>query len=69
MSIFNPMLLPVVVNQYTKFEVSIFNGCGDIFDKKSGEKEKGTNTRKNKQMNAHLQSHNTTCHCKSPYQI
>ena len=48
MSIFNPMLWPVVVNQYTKFEVSILNGCGDIFDKKSGEKEKGTNTRKNK---------------------
>ena len=69
MSIFNPMLLPVVVNQYTKFEVSILNGCGDIFDKKSGEKEKGTNTRKNKYENAHLQSHNTTCHCKSLYQI
>ena len=48
MSIFNPMLFPVVVNQYTKFEDSILNGCGDIFDKKSGEKEKGTNTRKNK---------------------
>ena len=46
MSLFNPMLLPVVVNQYTKFEVSILhvNGCGDIFDKKSGEKEKETNT-------------------------
>ena len=41
MSIFNPTLLPVVVNQYTKFEVSILNGSGDIFDKKSGEKEKG----------------------------
>ena len=27
------MLLPVVVNQYTKFEVSILNGCGDICDK------------------------------------
>ena len=40
MSIFNPMLLPIVVNQYTKFEVSILNGCGDIFDKKSGEREK-----------------------------
>ena len=48
MSISIPMLLPVVLNQYTKFEVSILNGCGDIFDKKSGEKEKGTNTRKNK---------------------
>ena len=48
MSIFNPTLLPVVVNQYTKFEVSILNGCGAIFDKKSGKKDKGTNTRKNK---------------------
>ena len=46
MSIFNPTLLPIVVNQYTKFEVSILNGCGDIFDKKYGEKEKETNTRK-----------------------
>ena len=34
MSIFNPTLLPVIVNQYTKFEVSFLNGCGDIFDKK-----------------------------------
>ena len=47
MSIFNPTLLLVIVNLYTKFEDSILNGCGDIFDKKSGEKEKGTNTRKN----------------------
>ena len=38
----------VVVNLYTKFEVSILNGCGDIFDEKSGKNEKGTNTRKNK---------------------
>ena len=69
MSIFKPMLLPVILNQYTNFEVSILNGCGDIFDKKSGEKEKGTNTRKNKKENANLQSHKTTCHCKSLYQI
>ena len=46
MFIFNPTLLPIVVNLYTKFEISVLNGCGDIFDKKSGEKEKGTNTRK-----------------------
>ena len=38
--IFNPMMQLVVLNLYTKFEVSILNGCGDIFDKKSGEKEK-----------------------------
>ena len=30
----------VVVNLYTTFEVSILNGCGDIFDEKSGKKEK-----------------------------
>ena len=28
------------MNLYTKFEVSILNGYGDIFDEKSGEKEK-----------------------------
>ena len=28
------------MNLYTKFEVSILNGCGDIFDEKSGKKEK-----------------------------
>ena len=40
MSIFNPTIQLVVVNLYTKFEVSILNGCKDIFDEKSGEKEK-----------------------------
>ena len=38
--IFNLTIQLVVVNLYTKFEVSILNGCGDIFDEKSGEKEK-----------------------------
>ena len=33
---------------YTKFEVSILNGCGDVFEGKSEEKEKGKNTMKNK---------------------
>ena len=69
MSVFKPMLSLVVVNLYTKFEVSILKGCGDIFDEKSGEKEKGTNTKKNKKKNAHLQSHNTTCRCDPLYQI
>ena len=32
--IFNPTIQHVIVNLYTKFEVSILNGCGDIFDKK-----------------------------------
>ena len=30
--IFNPTIQLVVVNLYTKFEVSTLNGCGDIFD-------------------------------------
>ena len=46
--IFNPMIQLVVVNLYTKYEVSILNGCGDIVDEKFGKKEKGTNKRKNK---------------------
>ena len=29
------------MNLYTTFEVSILNGGGDIFDEKSGKKEKG----------------------------
>ena len=29
------------MNLYSKFEVSILNGCGDIFDEKCGKKEKG----------------------------
>ena len=47
MSIFNPTSL-VVVNLYTKFEVSILNSCKDSFDEKSGEKEKRTKIGKNK---------------------
>ena len=45
--IFNLTIQLVFVNLYTKFEVSILNGCGDIFDEKSGKKEKGTNKSKN----------------------
>ena len=40
MSIFDPMLLPFILNQYTKFEVSTLNGCGDIFDKNLERKKK-----------------------------
>ena len=46
--IFHPTIQLVIVNLYAKYEVSIFNGCGDIFDEKFGKKEKGTNKRKNK---------------------
>ena len=36
----NPTIQLVIANLYTKFEVSILNSCGDIFDKNSGETEK-----------------------------
>ena len=45
MPFFNPTIQHVIVKLHTKFEVSILNGYGDIFDEISGEKEKGTNTR------------------------
>ena len=53
------------MNLYTKFEVSILNGCKDIFDEKSGEKEKRTNVGKK----AHFQFHDTTCRCEPVYQV
>ena len=46
--IFNLTIRHVIVNLYTKFEISILNGCGDIYDEKFGEKEKRTNIGKNK---------------------
>ena len=48
MPICNPTIPLVIANLYTKFEVSILNGCGDIFDENSGEPEKRTNIGKNK---------------------
>ena len=40
MSIVNPTLQLVVVNLYTKFEVSILNGSGDIFEENLERKKK-----------------------------
>ena len=48
MPICNPTIQLVIANLYTKFEVSILNGCGDIFGENSGETEKRTNIGKNK---------------------
>ena len=48
MPICNPTTQLVVVDLYTKYEVSILNSCGDIFDEKFGKREKGTNKKKNK---------------------
>ena len=48
MPICNLTIQLVVANLYTKFEVSILNGCGDIYDIKSGEKERRTDIGKHK---------------------
>ena len=48
MPIFNPTIQLVIAILYTKFEDTILNGCGDIFDENSGETEKRTNIGKNK---------------------
>ena len=63
----NPTIQFVIANLYTKFEVSILNGCGDIFDEKSGETEKRTNIGKNIQQKAHFRFHDTTCGCEPVY--
>ena len=47
MPICNRTIQLVIENLYTKFEDSILNGCGDIFDENSGETEKRTNIEKN----------------------
>ena len=67
MSICNPTIQLVIANLYTIFEDSILNGCGDIFDEKSGGKEKRTNKRKNKQEKAHFLFHDTTCRYEPVY--
>ena len=51
MPICNPTIQLVVVDLYTQYEVSILNGCGDIFDEKFGKTEKGqTQGRTNRRM-------------------
>ena len=40
MPICNLTIQLVVANLYTKFQISTLNGCGDIFDEKSGERKK-----------------------------
>ena len=57
------------MNLYTKFEVSILNSCGGIFDEKSGEKEKTNKHREEQEEKAHFQSHDTICRCEPVYHI
>ena len=67
--IFDPTIQFVVVNLYTKFEVSILNSCGDIFDKNLERKTKEQIQGRTNRIRAHFHSDDTTCHCKSVYQI
>ena len=52
--IFNPTIQHVVVDLYTKYKVSILNGCGNIFDEKVlrnyGRMDGRTGRRNHKQM-------------------
>ena len=69
MPIFNPTIQLVVVNLYTKYRVSIFNGCGDIFDENFGKKKKRNKQKEEQIGECPLQSDNTTRHCGPVYQI
>ena len=66
MPICNPTIHLVVAYLNTKFEVSILNGCGDIFDEKSGETEKRTNIGRTNRRRPIFNS--TTC-CEPVHQI
>ena len=50
MPICNPMIQLGVVNLFTKYEVSILNGCGDIFDEKVLRKDGRKDGRNHGQM-------------------
>ena len=67
MPICNLTIQLVVAILHTKFEVSILNGCGDIFDEKYGEKEK-KNKYKEEQIGDGPFSI-TTCRCEPVYEI
>ena len=60
----------VVVNLYTKFEVSILNGCGDISLMKNLERKKKDKYREEQIGEGPFAiSHDTTCSCEHVYQI
>ena len=62
----NPTIQLVVVTLYTKHEVSVLNGCEDVFDEKYGEKEKRTNIGKHQSEKAYF---NPTIQLVVVYQI
>ena len=61
MPICNPTIQLVVVDLYTKYEVSILNGCGDIFDEKVLRNYGGTDGRTDGRADG------TTDRCKPVY--
>ena len=70
----DPTIQYTIINLYTKYDFSSLHSFTEIFDEKFhhskyGKKENWTNTGKNKQEKAGLQSHNTACHHQSVYQI
>ena len=70
----NPTIQYIIINLLTKYDYSSLHSFTEIFDEKFhhskyGKKENWTNTGKNKQEKAGLQSHNTACHHQSVYQI
>ena len=70
----NSTIQYIIINWLTKYDYSSLQGCGEIFDEKFhhskyGKEENWTNTGKNKQEKAGLQSHNTACHHQYVYQI
>ena len=70
----NPTVQYIIINLHTKYEYSSLHSFTEIFDEKFhhskyGKKEKRTNTGKNKQEKAGLQSHNTIHHYQPAYII
>ena len=63
----NPTIQYIIINLLTKYEYSSLHSFTEIFDEKfhHSKKENRTNTGKNKQEKAGLQSHNTACHHQS----
>ena len=62
------MIQHVAIHLSEKNDYSSLHGCGDIFDERTYGKNR-TNTGKNQQEVAGLQSHDTTCRHLSIYQI
>ena len=70
----NPTIQYIIINLLTKYDYSSLHSFTEIFDEKFhhskyGKKENWTNTGKNKQEKAGLQSHDTACHHQSVYLI